>query len=209
MLRFNCTLLAVLLYFFRSRYVRLVTLLSISQARKWFPSLRSLKSKSPVISTWLCKNHALPGVFFDFSGAWRELPPPRYGRRLVASPRVIKLLLRTCRSNSVLVFFHFTHAQTFPEKVLVVSNYAMLKGFVKRKKQSFLTFDCMWPCRIVNRSVDAEVLTAKDQLPHRRSLQMSIAEHVVRFRSTPNCSHKQLARLTSFSFVRVGNESRF
>ena len=41
----------------------------------------------------------------------------------------------------------------------------------------------------------------------RRSLQ--IATHVDCFRSTPNCNHKQQARLTSFSFVRVGNESRF
>ena len=41
----------------------------------------------------------------------------------------------------------------------------------------------------------------------RRSLQ--IAAHVDSFRSTPNCRHKQLARLTSLSFVRVGNESSF
>ena len=45
-------------------------------------------------------------------------------------------------AQTQLVSFHFT--QTFPEKVLVVSNYAMLKSFVQRKKkQSFLTFDCM------------------------------------------------------------------
>ena len=35
----ECTLLAALPCFFRSRYVRAATLLSISQARKWFPSL--------------------------------------------------------------------------------------------------------------------------------------------------------------------------
>ena len=122
----NGTLLAALPCFFRSRYVRATTLLSISQARKWLPSLWS---KSPVISTWLSKESALRGVFVDFSVARGELPPPRYGcRRLLASPRGIKLLLRTCRSNSV--SFHFT--QTFPEKVLVVSNHmhALLKSFV-------------------------------------------------------------------------------
>ena len=48
-LHFTCS--ASLLCFFRSRYVRAATLLSISQARTWFQSLRSLKSKSPVIST--------------------------------------------------------------------------------------------------------------------------------------------------------------
>ena len=37
--------------------------------------------------------------------------------------RGFKLSLRTCRSNSL--SFHFT--QTFPEKVLVVSNHALLK----------------------------------------------------------------------------------
>ena len=131
MLLSNCTLLAALSCFFRSRYVRAATLLSISQARKWFPSLLCLKSKSPLISTWLSKESALPGVFVNFSGARGELPPPQYGcRRLLASPRGIKLSIRSCRSVS----FHFT--QTFLEKVLVVSNHAMLKSFVQRKKQS-------------------------------------------------------------------------
>ena len=37
------------------------------------------KSKSPVISTCLSKESALPGVFVDFSLARGELPPPRYG----------------------------------------------------------------------------------------------------------------------------------
>ena len=37
------------------------------------------KSKSPVISTCLSKESALPGVFVDFSVARGELPPPRYG----------------------------------------------------------------------------------------------------------------------------------
>ena len=50
---------------------------SISQTRKWFPSLWSLKSKSPVISTWLSKELALPGLSIDFSVARGELPPPR------------------------------------------------------------------------------------------------------------------------------------
>ena len=57
----------VLLCFLLSRYVRAATLLSISQERKWFSSLRSLKSKSPVISTGLSKELYFLGVFFDFS----------------------------------------------------------------------------------------------------------------------------------------------
>ena len=143
---------------------------------KWFPSLWSLKSKSSVISTWLSKESALPGVFVDFSVARGLLPPPRYGcRRLLASPRGIKLSLRTCRSNSV--SFHFT--QTFPEKVLVVSNHALLKSLYVRNKV-FLTSDCM--------------LARKGPGATRRSLQ--IAAQVDSFRSTPNCNHNQLARLT-------------
>ena len=61
----NCTLLAALPCSFPSRYMYVcaATLLSISQARKGFPSLWSLKSKSPVISTWLSKESVLPGVF--------------------------------------------------------------------------------------------------------------------------------------------------
>ena len=74
----NCTLLAALTCFFHSRYVRAATLLSISQARKWFPSLWSLKSKSPVISTWLSKESALSRVLVDFSVARGQLRPPRY-----------------------------------------------------------------------------------------------------------------------------------
>ena len=143
-------------------------------------------------------------MFVDFSGARGELPPPRYGcRRLLALPRGIKLSLRTCRSNSV--SFHFT--QTFPEIVLVVSNQAMFNSFVRRKKRSLpyvrlhegssIDIDASGSA---NRQGPAAILV-------RRSLQ--IAAHVDCFRSTLNCNHKQRARLTSFSFVRVGNESRF
>ena len=61
------------------------------------------------------------------------------------------------------------------------------------RNKVFLTSDCMLDNR-------------KGPGATRRSLQ--IAAHVDSFRSTPNCSHNQLARLTSLSFVRVGNESR-
>ena len=126
----NCTLLAALPCFFRSRYVRAATpsLLSISQARKWFPSLWSLKSKSPVISTWLSKESALPGLFVDFSVAWGELPPPRYGcRRLLAH----KL---HCRAKSNFRFVPVTQTQrpcTSRRPSLVVFNHALLKNFVE------------------------------------------------------------------------------
>ena len=96
---------------------------------KVFPSLWSLKSKSPGISTWLSEESALLGVFVDFLVARGELPPPRYSCwRMLAWPRGFKLSFRTCCSNSV--SFHFT--QTFPRKVLVVSNHALLKSLVHR-----------------------------------------------------------------------------
>ena len=107
-------------------------LLSISQARKWFPSLRSLKSKSTVISTCLSEESALSVVFVDFSSA-RELPPPRYGcRRLLASPRGIKLnfdsyLSLKAQSPS-------TSRRTFLKKSL--SSPIMQCSRVRRKKQS-------------------------------------------------------------------------
>ena len=69
--------------------------------------------------------------------------------------------LPACRSNPV--SFHFT--QTFPEKVLVVSNQAMFNSFVRRKKHS-LPDVRRTACRIVDRSGFGEVLTAKGQLPH-------------------------------------------
>ena len=58
-----------------------------------------LKSKSPVTSTWLSKESALPGgMFVDFSVARGELPPPRYScRRLLASPRAKRI--QTFASN--------------------------------------------------------------------------------------------------------------
>ena len=43
--------LAALPCLFRSRFVRAATLLWISQVKRWFPSLWSFKSTSPVICT--------------------------------------------------------------------------------------------------------------------------------------------------------------
>ena len=132
----NCTFTPC---FFRSRYTRAATLLSVSQASKWFlsMSLWSLKSKSPVISTWLSKESALPGVFVTS----RVLEEGSLRRPMVADGCLhhrrggIKLSLRTCFSNSRVL-----RLKTFPEKVLVVSNHALLKSFVQRKKQR-RTFD--------------------------------------------------------------------
>ena len=93
-----------------------------------FPSLWSLKSKSPVISTWLSKESALHGLFVDFSVAWGELPPPRYGcRRLLAHE-----LHRRAKSN-----FRFEPVaqtqcpSTSRRPSLVVSDHALLKSFVE------------------------------------------------------------------------------
>ena len=192
--------------FFRSRYVRAATLLSKFTGKKVVSVVVVFKIKvaRDFYVTKLSKESALPGVFVDFWVARGEVPPPRYGcRRLLASPRGIKLSLRTCRSNSV--SYHFT--QTFPEKVLVFSNHALLKSFAQRnvRNRAFPTSDCV-TCRIVDRSMDPEVLTAKGQVPHDEACR-SLRTSTVSF---SNCSHhKQLGRLTPLSFVRVGSESRF
>ena len=214
----NCTLLAALTCFFHSRYVRAATLLSISQARKWFPSL-----KSPVISTWPSKESALLGVFVDVSVARGQLRPPRYGccgclRMNCIRTRGIKLSLRTCQSLNLSVLP--LHAN-LPWKVLVVSNHALLKSFLQRKKQSLpesrRATACSCTRRIDRRSIDGSgSANRKGPGATRRRRSLPIAAHVDSFhgfRSTPapNCRprDKQLARLTSLSFVRVGNESRF
>ena len=68
------------------------------------------KSKSPVIFTCLSKESALPGVFVDFSVAWGELPPPRYGcwrllahelhRRTESNFRFVPVAQTQCPSTS-------------------------------------------------------------------------------------------------------------
>ena len=105
-----------------------------------------LKSKSPVISTCLSKESALAGVFVDFAVARGELPSPCYGCWLcasawIASPRGIKLSLRTstCRSNSV--YFHFT--QTFPEKSLSFPIMPCSRAFFNVRNRAFPMSDCM------------------------------------------------------------------
>ena len=95
--------LSALPCFFRSRYVRAATLLWISQAKKWFPSLWSFKSKSFVISTWLSKKSALPVVFVDFSCARGELPPTRFGclhRRAESNFRFVPVAQTQCPFTS-------------------------------------------------------------------------------------------------------------
>ena len=109
----SCTLLAALPCFFHSRYVRACcdsAVELISRASKGFPSLWSLNSKSPVISTWLSKESVLPGVFVDFSVARGELPLPRYGcwrllahelhRRVEANLRFVPIAQSRCPSTS-------------------------------------------------------------------------------------------------------------
>ena len=140
----NCTLFAALPCFFRSRYVRATTLLSISHGTgKKVVSVVVIfkKSKSPVISTCLSKESALPGVFVDFSVTRGELPPPRYGcwRLLAHELHRRKLSLRTCRSNSV--SFHFT--QTFPEKFLSSPIMPCSRLFFNVRNRAFPMSDCM------------------------------------------------------------------
>ena len=200
----NCTLLSALPCFFRSRYVRAATLLSISQARKWSPSLRSLKkSKSPVILTCLkAKNQHFLGCLSTSSSL----------RRFTVADGCLRMNCIAARNQTFALYLSLKlsvlplHAD-LPWKVLVVSNHALLKSFLQRKKQSLPNVRLHVWCRIVDRSMDPEVLTASGQVPHDeacRSLRTSTV-----FGRLPTCRHQQLARLTSLSFVRVGNESRF
>ena len=68
MLRSNCTFLAVLLCFFRSRYVRAATLLSISQARKWNSVVAIFKievARDVYVTKQRIMHFLGPGVFRD------------------------------------------------------------------------------------------------------------------------------------------------
>ena len=127
----NCTLLAALHCFFRSRYVRAPTLLSISQARKWFSSLWSLKSKSPVISTWLSKESALPGVFVEESSL----------RRATVADGCLRMNCIAARNQTFASYLSLKLSvlplhPDLPWKVLVLSNHALFKSFLQQKKQS-------------------------------------------------------------------------
>ena len=163
-----------------------------------------------------------PGVFFDFS----ELEESSLRRATVADG----CLHRRAQSNFRFVPVPQTQCPSTsrrPSLKKSLSSPIMPCSralFNVRNRAS----RCSTACRIVSRSMDPEVLTgtrgccvppkknfwAVHNTPFRnvpaatrRSLQ--IAAHVDSFLSTPTCSHKQLARLTSLSFVRVGNESRF
>ena len=125
----NCTLLAALPCFFRSRYVRATTLLSISQARKWSPVSVVVIFKIEVARDFYVTKQRISTSWGCLSTS-RLLEESSLRRASVADGclhrrelRGFKLSLCICRSNSA--SFHFT--QTFPEKVLVVSNHALLK----------------------------------------------------------------------------------
>ena len=110
----------------------------------------------------------------------------RFGGIIVAQPQVS---------------FHF--AQTFPEKILVVSNHALLKRFAQRKKQSLPdpTFDYD-----VRSSIDPEVLTANGQLPHDEVCRSTIAQRLATV-----FGHSQLqslARLTPDTLFRAGGNRK-
>ena len=138
----NCILLAALPCFFRSGYGACCDS-AVDFTGKKVVSVVVIfkKSKSPVISSCLSKESALPGVFVDLSVARGQLPPPRYGCwQLLASPRGIKLSLRTCRSNSV--SFHFT--QTFPEKSLSSPIMPCSRSFFNVRNRAFPMSDCVY-----------------------------------------------------------------
>ena len=97
------------------------------------------KSKSPVISTCLSKESALPGVFVDFSVARGELPPPRYGcwrllahelhRRAESNFRFVPVAQTQCPSTSP--------AQTFREKSLSSPTMPCSKAFFNVRNRPF------------------------------------------------------------------------
>ena len=168
-LQLHFTVLAALPCFVRSRYVRVAaTLLSISQARKWFPSLRSLTfevardfyvTKQRISISWgVCR----------LLGCSRRAPSAAlrlYCRRLLASPRGL--------GSQTLEFVPVAQTQ-FPSEVPLYADLPWkspcrlqschAQGLCSRKE----TEPSRRPtaCGIVDRSMDPEVLTAKGQLPH-------------------------------------------
>ena len=155
-----------------------------------------------MISAWLSKESALPGVFVDA----RMLKESSLRRATVddgclhhraeSNFRSVPVAQTQCPSTSR----RSSLEKSLSSPIMPCSR----ANFVQGTKQS-LPAGRPTACRIVDRSKDTEVLTAKGQLHSTKP-----ADHCARcFRSTPNCSHRQLARLTSLSFVRVGNESLF
>ena len=165
----NCTLLAERLpCFFRSRYVRPATLLSISQARKWSPSLWSLKNRS---SPWFLRAQAKNQHFLGCLSTSRLLEESSL-RRVTVADGCLRMNCIAARNQTFSSYLSLKlsvlplHAD-LPWKVLVVSNHALLKSFLQRKKQSLpdVRLHVGW---IVDRSMDPEVLTANlnGQVPH-------------------------------------------
>ena len=152
----NCTLLAALPCFFNSFEVRaccdsavdftgekVVSVVVIEVARDFYVAKQRIS-----ISWGVCRR----------SGARGELPPPRDGWwRLLASPRGIKLSLRTCRSTQS----PSTSRRPSLEKSLSSPIMPCSRAyFVQGTKQS-LPAGRPTACTIVDRSMDPELLTAK------------------------------------------------
>ena len=134
MLRFQLHFTCSASLFFRSRYVRAATLLSTSLARKLFPSLWSLNRTRPWFLCDSAEKQRFLGCLVDFSGAGGNAPSDALrlttatciavrNQTFASEPRY------RCRSNSSVLPLH----ADLPEKILVVSNHALLKSFVQRK----------------------------------------------------------------------------
>ena len=96
------------------------------------------KSKSPVLFTCPGKESALPGVFVDFS--FRLLEGSSL-RRVTVADGCLRMNCIAARNQTFASYLSLKlsvlplHAD-FPWNVLVVSNHALLKSFLQRKKQS-------------------------------------------------------------------------
>ena len=164
----NCTLLAALPCFFRSRFVRAATLLSISQARKWSPSLWSFKNRS---RPWFLRAQAKNQHFLECLSTSRLLEESSL-RRVTVADGCLCLNCIAARNQTFSSYLSLKlsvlplHAD-LPWKFLVVSNHALLKSFLQHKKQSLPNVR-LHVGRIVDRSMDPEVLTANlnGQVPH-------------------------------------------
>ena len=191
---FNCTLVFTQVYW--QRY-----LVTISQARQRFPSLWSLTSKSPMISTLLSKEPALPGVFVDS----RVLEESSLRRATVAD-----VCLHHCAESN----FRFVPvAQTqcpFTSRRSTLKNslsspiMPCSRALFNVRNRAFRP-DVRLPLgssidRFIRNFGGSTIANRKGPAATRRKP----ADRCARcFLLTPNCSHKQLARLSSLSFVRV------
>ena len=144
--------------FHRQEVVSVVVIFKVEVARDFYVTKQRISTSWGVFRLLGCSRRASSTALWllTVACAW------------IASPRGIKLSLRTCHSNSV----SFLFTQTFPEKSLSSPIMPCSRASFNVRNRAFLTT----ACRIVDRSMDPVVPTAKGQVPRDeacRSLPMS------------------------------------